>query len=294
VSPPAAPRAGRGGTRAVLLVSCPDQKGLVATVADFVFRHGGNIVDADQHTDFEQGRFLQRVEWETDGFGLAREEVGAAFRPIAERFGMTWELRFTDRLPRMAVMVSRLDHCLYDLLWRQRSGELAAEIPLVVSNHPELRPVAESFGVPFHVQAVTAETKAAAERETLERLEACGADLVVLARYMQVLGPAFVERYRNRLINIHHSFLPAFAGGRPYHQAYERGVKVIGATSHYVTEALDEGPIIEQDVIRVSHRDDAATLARHGADIERTVLARAVRWHCEDRLLRHGTTVVVF
>ena len=280
--------------RAVLLLSCPEQKGIVATVSDFIYRHDGNIVDADQHTDFEGNLFLQRIEWEMDGFGIPRDAVAAAFRPVAERFGMSWSLRFSEDVPRMAILVSKLDHCLHDLLWRQRAGELRAEVPLVLSNHEDLRPVAASFGIPFRAVRVSAETRAHDEQEILARLTDERVDLIVLARYMQVLGPAIVEAWRNRIINIHHSFLPAFAGGRPYHQAHARGVKVIGATAHYVTEQLDEGPIIEQDVVRVSHRDTAEDMIRKGRDLERVVLARAVRLHLRHRLLVHGNRTVVF
>ncbi|MBI1886475.1 MAG: formyltetrahydrofolate deformylase [Chloroflexi bacterium] len=282
------------GVTATLLISCPDQKGLVAAVSDFIFRHDGNIIHADQHTDQERGIFLQRLEWELAGFRVARDEVGEAFRPIAQRFGMTWELRFSDYVPRMAVLVSKLEHCLYDLLWRQRAGELRAEVPLVMSNHPDLRPVAESFGVQYQHFPVTPETKAAQEARMLAKLEEERIDLVVLARYMQVLGGEFVSRYANRMINIHHSFLPAFAGGRPYHQAYERGVKIIGATAHYVTAELDQGPIIEQDVARVSHRDSVADLVRKGRDLEKVVLARAVSLHLRNRVLVYGNKTVVF
>ncbi len=281
-------------TRAVLLLSCREQKGIVATVSDFIFRNDGNIVDADEHTDFASALFLQRIEWDMDGFRIPRRDVAAAFRPIAERFGMTWELRFSDQPPRMAILASKLDHCLQDLLWRQRAGELKAEIPLIVSNHADLRPVADAYGVPFHVHPVTPATKAVEEPRLFERLEAERIDLVVLARYMQVVSPDFVGRYRGRMINIHHSFLPAFAGGRPYHQAHARGVKVIGATAHYVTEDLDEGPIIEQDVIRVSHRDAVEDMIRKGRDLERVVLARAVRLHLRHRVLAYGNRTVVF
>jgi formyltetrahydrofolate deformylase len=280
--------------RAVLLLSCREQKGIVATVSDFIYRNDGNIVDADEHTDFAQALFLQRIEWDMDGFKVPRDGVAAAFRPIAERFGMSWDLRFSDEVPRMAILVSKLDHCLHDLLWRQRSGELGAEIPLIVSNHPDLRPVAEAHGVPFHVHPVTPETKDIEEPRLFERLQAERIDLVVLARYMQVVGPRVLDLYRGRMINIHHSFLPAFAGGRPYHQAHARGVKVVGATAHYVTEDLDEGPIIEQDVIRVSHRDTVEDMVRKGRDLERVVLARAVRLHLRNRVLVYGNRTVVF
>lgn len=281
-------------TTAVLLLSCRDQKGLVAAVSDFLYRNNGNIIHADQHTDQEEGVFLQRVEWELADFVIPRDEIAEAFRPIAERFGMTWSLRFSDQVPRVAIFVSRLAHCMYDLLARWRMGELRAEIPLVVSNHPDLRPVAEGFGIAYHHFPVTAESKAAQEARVLALLEAERIDVVVLARYMQLLGPGFVARYRDRIINIHHSFLPAFAGARPYHQAHERGVKVIGATAHYVTEELDQGPIIEQDVVRVSHRDSVADLIRKGRDLEKVVLARAVDLHLRHRVIVYGNKTVVF
>jgi formyltetrahydrofolate deformylase len=280
--------------RAVLLLTCREQRGIVATVSDFVYRHDGNIVDAAEHTDFETNLFLQRIEWDMDGFLLPRHEVGLAFAPIAERFGMTWSLRFSDQLPRMALFVSRLDHCLHDLLWRHRSGELLAEIPFVLSNHEDLRDVVDPFGIPFHVHPVSAATRQEEEPCILARLTEARIDFVVLARYMQILGRPLVEAWRNRIINIHHSFLPAFAGARPYHMAYARGVKVIGATAHYVTEDLDEGPIIEQDVTRVSHRDTVEDMVRKGRDLERVVLARAVRLHLRNQVLVYGNRTVVF
>ncbi|MDP2948537.1 MAG: formyltetrahydrofolate deformylase, partial [Chloroflexota bacterium] len=261
---------------AVLLLSCQDQKGLVAAVADFIYRNNGNIVHADQHTDQEEGIFLQRVEWELADFAIPRDGIAEAFRPIAQRFGMTWSLHFSDYVPRIVIFVSKLEHCLYDLLARWRMGELRAEIPLVISNHPDLQPIAEGFGLEYHCFPITPETKAAQEKRILEELEEQRIDLVVLARYMQILGEELIGRYPNRIINIHHSFLPAFAGARPYHQAYERGVKIIGATAHYATPELDQGPIIEQDVVRVTHRDSVADLIRKGRDLERVVLARAV------------------
>jgi formyltetrahydrofolate deformylase len=281
-------------TRAVLLLSCADQKGLVASVADFVYRHDGNILHADEHMDFEQKVFLQRVEWDLEGFQIPTEEIGERFRPVAERFGMRWELRLTSSVPRVALFVSKLDHCLVDLLWRWRSGELVAEIPLVVSNHEDLRATAEGFGVAYHVHQITPATKAQEEERIQGRLRDARVDLIVLARYMQVLSADFVARWPDRIINIHHSFLPAFAGARPYHQAYERGVKVIGATAHYVTAELDQGPIIEQDVVRVSHRDTVEDMVRKGRDLERVVLARAVGLHLRDRVLVYGRKTVVF
>lgn len=282
------------GVTAILLLSCPDRKGLVAGISDFIFRNNGNIIFADQHTDPEGGIFLLRIEWELDGFQIPRHEIADAFRPIAERFEMTWDLRFSDYAPRMAIFASKIGHCLYDLLWRQRVGEFRAEMCLVVSNHPDLQPVAESFGVEYHCYPTTQETKAAQETRIIEKLEEQRIDLVVLARYMQILTPQFVNRYPNRIINIHHSFLPAFAGGQPYHQAYERGVKIIGATAHYVTEELDRGPIIEQDVVRVSHRDSVADLIRKGRDLEKVVLARAVNLHLRNSILVYGNKTVVF
>jgi len=279
---------------AVLLLSCPDRKGLVAGVADFIFRHNGNILHADQHTDPERAIFLQRVEWELNGFGIPREKIGEEFRPLAERFGMTWNLRFSDAVSRMAICVSNYEHCLYDLLSRQRMGEFKATIPLVLSNHPDLQSVAESFGAAYHCVPMSAETRAAGERRMLEHLREHRIDLIVLARYMRILSGDFVGPYPNRIINIHHSFLPAFAGSRPYHQAFERGVKIIGATAHYVTAQLDQGAIIEQDVRRVSHRDSVQDLIRKGRDLEKIVLARAVRLHLANRVLAYENKTVVF
>jgi len=284
----------RDTTTAVLLLSCQDQKGLVAATSEFIYRNDGNIVHADQHVDVEAGLFLQRVEWELGGFRIPRAELADTFRPIAEKFGMQWELHFSDYAPRMAIFVSKLEHCLSDLLLRQRMGEFAAEIRLVVSNHPDLQQIVETFGPQYHFYPITKETKAAQEKKEIELLEEQRIDLVVLARYMQIVSGEFVRRFRNRVINIHHSFLPAFPGGRPYHQAYERGVKIIGATSHYATEELDQGPIIEQDVVRVSHRDSVADLIRKGKDLEKVVLARAVSLHLGHRILVYGNKTVVF
>jgi len=283
-----------GSVTAVLLLSCPDQKGLVAAVSDFLYKNDGNIIHADQHTDQEEGIFLQRVEWELDGFAIGREDIVRAFEPIAQRFGMTWSLHFSDETPRLALFASTLPHCLYDLLARWRLGEFRADIRTVVSNHDDLRPIAESFDVPFRRLEFDAATKLLAERKLSDELAAEGADLIVLARYMQVLGEELVARYPNQIINIHHSFLPAFAGARPYHQAHERGVKIIGATAHYVTPELDQGPIIEQDVVRVSHRDSVGDLVRKGRDLEKTVLARAVGLHLRRRVVVYGNKTVVF
>lgn len=279
---------------AILLVSCPDQRGLVTHISDFVFQHYGNITHADHHIDIESGSFLMRVEWELDGFNLPRDEIAARFSPIAEQASMQWELRFSDALPRIALMVSKYSHCLYDLLLRAASGELHGEIALVLSNHSGLESAVKPFGIPFHTFPITPATKIDQEKKELELLASSRIDLIVLARYMQVLSGEFLLRYPNRIINIHHSFLPAFVGSRPYHQAYERGVKLIGATSHYVTEQLDDGPIIEQDTVRISHRDTVEDLIRKGRDLEKVVLARAVRLHLESRVLTYGRKTAVF
>ena len=279
---------------ATLLLSCQNQKGLVAAVADFIYRNGGNIIHADQHTDSEEGVLVQRVEWELNGFTVPHDQLQAAFQPIADAFGMTWSLHLSDYMPRIAVLVSTQAHCLYDLLARQRMGELSGEVPIIISNHPDLEHVVDSFGVQFRCFTVEPQTKAVQERQVLEKLEEHRVDLVVLARYMQVLSPGFVERYAGRMINIHHSFLPAFAGARPYRQAYQRGVKIIGATAHYVTAELDEGPIIAQDVIRVSHKDSEANLVHKGRDLEMVVLARAVGLHLGNRIVVYGNKTAVF
>ena len=279
---------------ATLLVHCPDRRGIVAALAQLLYGHGANILDADQHTDLAAGQFFQRIRFDLAELHTDRVTLEGAIREAAERFAMRWRLAWTRQPKRVALFVSRFDHCLFDLLWRHRAGELACEIPLVVSNHPELESVAGQFGVPFRVFPITKETKADQERRELELLAAERVDLVVLARYMQVLSGEFIEAFPGSIINIHHSFLPAFMGGRPYHQARERGVKLIGATAHYATTDLDEGPIIEQDVIRTSHRDSVDDLVRKGRDVERAVLARAVRWHLEDRILVYGNKTVVF
>lgn len=255
--------------------------------------HDGNILSADQYVS-DTGRFFMRLEIEGAGFGLQRDEFAAAFAPLARRHDMDWRVSHTDAPKRMAILVSRYDHCLIDLLWRWDAGELEAEIPLVISNHPDLASRAELYGIPFHHLPVTKETKAEQESQMLDLLADHDVDLVVLARYMQILSPKLVNAYRDRLINIHHSFLPAFVGADPYRRAHERGVKIIGATAHYVTEDLDAGPIIQQDIQHVTHRDTVDDLVRQGREIERRVLARAVRWHLEDRILVDGNRTVVF
>jgi formyltetrahydrofolate deformylase len=278
-----------------LLISCPDRRGIVAAVSRFLFEQGANILDADQHsTDPEGGTFFMRMEFHLDGLEGRLDELRRAFAAeVAEQLEMEWTIAESSRRKRMAILVSREDHCLLDLLWRWRSGELDADVDLVISNHRDVEADVEGFGVPFVHVPVTRETKPAAEQEMLEHL-AGNFDLVVLARYMQILSGTFLERMGAPLINIHHSFLPAFAGADPYRRASERGVKIIGATAHYVTEELDAGPIIEQDVARVSHRDELPALVRIGRDIERTVLARAVQWHLADRVLVHENKTVVF
>jgi formyltetrahydrofolate deformylase len=284
----------RGSETATLLVSCPDRRGLVAALAQLLYGHGANILDADQHSDPGAGWFFQRIRFDWTEMHTDRVALEHAIGEVAERFRMSWQLHPAGQVKRVALFVSRTDHCLYDLLLRHRAGELACEIPLVVSNHPDLKPVAEQFGVAFHVFPITRESKREQEERELALLEEQRIDLVVLARYMQILSGAFLDRFPQKVINIHHSFLPAFVGGRPYHQAHERGVKLIGATAHYATRDLDEGPIIEQDVIRASHRDSPEDLVRKGRDVERSVLARAVRWHLDDRVLVYGNKTVVF
>ncbi len=279
---------------AILLLSCPDQRGIVASVSNFVFQHNGNIVHAAQHTTQKSKIFFMRIEWELEGFDIRREDIGKAFSPIADRFGMTWRLRFTDYVPRVAIFVSRHVYCFHDLILRQNMGEIKCEIPIVISNHMDLKPLSEHFGLNFRYYPVTPENKEAQEEREIEELRRHGVDLIVLARYMQILTGRFVNLYRDRIINIHHSFLPAFAGGKPYEQAYDRGVKIIGATSHYVTESLDDGPIIVQDVIRISHRDSVEDMKMKGKDLERTVLSRAVKLHLEHRVIVHGSKTIVF
>ena len=284
---------------AILLISCPDRKGEVATIADFVYRHGGNILHANEHADEESNLFLMRVEFDPQDFDfdLAQPDLAdftKAFTPIAESFAMKWRLAQSAHRPRMIILVSKFDHCLVDLLYRQHSGELACEIPLIISNHPDNQPIADFYKIPYVVVPVSKDNKAVAEARIHALIEERRPEFMVLARYMQILSNDFVNRYPQRMINIHHSFLPAFIGARPYHQAFERGVKLIGATSHYVTETLDDGPIIEQDVVRVSHQDTVEDLIRKGRDLEKIVLSRAVRLHAENRVLVYGNKTVVF
>jgi formyltetrahydrofolate deformylase len=280
---------------AVLLLSCADRRGLVAAVANFIADHGGNILHADQHLDIDEDDrkvFFQRVEFELEGLTLGRDEIATAFASVAERFGMHAEVRFTDQPIPTALLASRQPHCLADLLVRWSSGELPCDVRVVVANHPDHAALCAGLGVPFVHLPVTPDGRQ--EAAVLDTLAAHDVELVVLARYMRILSPAAIARYPNRIINIHHSFLPAFAGADPYRQAHDRGVKLIGATAHYATDELDEGPIIDQETVRVSHRDDVRRLARAGRDLETTVLARAVRAHLDHRVLVHGRKTVVF
>ena len=291
---------------AVLLIDCPDQKGLVARVSSLLYRHGANILHADQHQDHELGLFFMRVEWALDGasndsaapadgskpFDL--KAFQAEFATLARELGMRWQLTSGERRPRIALFCSQYLHCMADLLYRWRAGELECEIPVILSNHREVETLAAFYGVPFEHVPMIAEKRAEAEARQLELLSRHEIELVVLARYMQILSPGFIARYPAAIINVHHSFLPAFTGAKPYHAAHQRGVKLIGATSHYVTEALDDGPIIEQDVARVSHRDQVEDLVARGRDLERLVLSRAVRWHLDRRILCYGNKTVVF
>lgn len=278
----------------ILLISCPDQRGITATVTDFIYKNNGNILHADQHIDDQTNTFFMRVSWSSEGFTVSREQIAARFYPVAERFGMFWELHFSDRLARAAVFVSKQTHCLYDLLWRKRAGQLKCDVPLIISNHEVARPLAEEFGISYYCLPITKENKLEEEKKQLALLSDMSVDLIVLARYHQILSADFIQKFPGSIINIHHSFLPAFAGAAPYAQAYERGVKIIGATAHYVTEHLDQGPIIEQTTARVSHRDTVDDLIRKGEDLERLVLNQAVRWHLEKKILRYGNKTVVF
>ncbi len=278
----------------ILLVQCPDQKGLDAAIAEFIYRYDGNILHFEQHQAGEEHYYLARVEWDLVGFRLDLIDFPGAFGPIAKKFGMNWRIALGSYRPRVAIFVSKYDHCLVDLLYRHRNGELACEFPIIISNHPDALRHANFYGIPYHIFPVTRETKAQAEEQEGELLKAQQIDLLVLARYMQVLSPEFIAHYPQRIINIHHSFLPAFVGGKPHQQAYERGVKLIGATAHYVTEVLDDGPIIEQGVTRISHRDGLEDLVEKGRDLEKMVLSRAVRWHIENRILLYDNKTVIF
>ena len=279
---------------AILLVSCPDRKGVVASIADFIYQHNGNILHADEHADEGSNLFLMRVEFDPTDFDINLAEFRRHFVPTAEKFEMKWRLAQSSHRHKMAILVSRFDHCLVDLLYRHKSGELACDIPLIISNHRDNQPIADFYQIPYFLVPVAKDNKREAEEKILALLNQHAPDFIVLGRYMQILSNDFVNTFPHRIINIHHSFLPAFIGARPYHQAFERGVKLIGATSHYVTEVLDDGPIIEQDVVRISHRDSVDDLLQKGRDLEKVVLSRAVRWHIENRILLYGNKTVVF
>jgi formyltetrahydrofolate deformylase len=280
---------------AVLLMHCPDRQGLVAAVTEFIFENHGNILELDQHVDVQQQTFFMRIKWDLTEFLIPPDKIGEYFQTLlAQKFAIQWSLFFANETPRMAVFVSKLPHCLYDILSRCHSGEWRVQVPLIISNHPHLEDVARSFDIDYHTFEITPENKREQEERQLALLRDYAIDFVVLARYMQILSPTFIAHYPNRIINIHHSFLPAFAGARPYHLAHERGVKIIGATSHYVTEDLDAGPIIDQDVVRVSHRDTVADLVRKGRDLEKTVLARAIWHHLQREVLVYNNRTVIF
>ncbi len=279
---------------AILRVQCPDRKGLDATLAEFIYRAEGNILHFEQHMVRELGLYLARIEWDLDGFQIEMRDFAQRFGPIAERMNMKWQIALSSERLRTAIFVSKYDHCLVDLLYRWHTGELPCEIPLIVGNHPDAKRHADFYGIPFHCMEVTPENKAEVEKRQRELLVDNRIDLIVLARYMQILSPEFARGYPEQIINIHHSFLPAFVGSKPHQQAFARGVKLLGATAHYVTEGLDDGAIIEQDVIRISHRDSLQDLVQKGRDLEKIVLSRAVGWHMEHRVLSYANKTVVF
>ena len=279
---------------AILLISSPDERGITASVTDFIYKNNGNIIHADQHIDEQNNTFFMRIEWSLDGFNIDKDDVAAQLKPITEKFQMKWELSFTDQRPQVAIFVSRHLHCLQDLLYRHKSGQLSCNIPLIISNHPDAKSLVKDFGIKFLEIPITEDNKKDQEEKEIEALHKANIDLIVLARYHQVLTANFVSSFPNRIINIHHSFLPAFAGKNPYLQAYQKGVKIIGATSHYVTEQLDEGPIIEQSTVRISHRDSLDDLVRKGEDLERVVLNRALRLALHKKILSYDNKTIIF
>jgi len=279
---------------AILLLSCPDRIGLVSRISHFVFERGGNILDLDEHVDTSEKYFFVRIAWDMKNFSISESEMMEAFTPLAKEFKAKWRINFSGKNLRAAVFVSKFDHCLQEILWRQRLGEFNIEIPLIISNHNDLKPLAEHYEIPYYFYPVTPENKTEQEKKELALLKENQIDVIVLARYMQILSGQFVDEYPNGIINIHHSFLPAFSGNDPYRQAYDRGVKIIGATSHYVTKELDDGPIIEQDIIRITHKDTVNDLIRKGRDLERLILARALYYHSQHRVLIHGRKTIIF
>jgi formyltetrahydrofolate deformylase len=276
-------------THAILLISCQDKRGLIAAVTDFIYKNNGNIEDLDQHVDSDKGIFFMRIEWSLNNFNIKREDIADKFAVIANNFNMNWQLHFTDYKPKMAIFVSKKLHCLYDLLYRYKEGKLNIEIPVIVSNHSEAEDLAKSFGIDYAVFPVNKENKVEQEKKQIQLLKDKKVEVIVLARYMQIITKQLLDLFSYNIINIHHSFLPAFVGAKPYEQAYRRGVKIIGATSHYVTEELDAGPIIEQDVVRVSHRSSVVDMQHKGEDLEKVVLGRAVHWHVDRKILVYGT-----
>ena len=280
---------------AILLISCPDRKGILSEVTTFIFKNNGNIIRADQHIDYQKSIFFARIEWDLTEFFIPKDEIKEAFSPIAKKFQMDYTIRFNTEIQNVAIFVSKYDHCLYDLLYRFKSNELkGGKVKLIISNHEDLRPIAQMYNIPYYYFPKTKENKLEVEKKEIQLLKKEKIDLIILARYMQILSPQFVNEFKNKIINIHHSFLPAFVGAKPYHRAYERGVKIIGATSHYVTEEVDQGPIIEQDVVRITHRDTIQDMIRKGRDLEKIVLARAVRWHLEHKILVYDNKTVIF
>lgn len=280
---------------AILLIHCTDRKGLISTITHFLFEHNGNIIDLDEHVEKSEGIFFMRVEWELDGFDIPKEQIRDSFaKQIANEYEMQWQLHFTDKKPRMAVFVSKASHCLYDILSRHYSGEWQVEIPAIISNHRMHEEVAKRYDIPFYYFEINKENKAEIEAAQMTLLTELDIDFLILARYMQVLSDEFIQSFPNKIINIHHSFLPAFAGAKPYHRAYERGVKIIGATSHYVTADLDAGPILEQDVTKITHKDTVEDLIRKGKDLEKIVLSRAIWIHLQRKALVHNNKTVIF
>lgn len=280
---------------AKLLLHCPDQPGILAEVTDFITVNKGNIIYLDQYVDHVENIFFMRIEWELESFLVPQGKIEDYFETLyAQKYGMSFRLYFSDVKPRMAIFVSKMSHCLFDLLARYTAGEWNVEIPLIISNHPDLQHVAERFGIPFHLFPITKETKEEQEKKEMELLAKHKVNFIVLARYMQVISEKMIDAYPNRIINIHHSFLPAFVGAKPYHAAFERGVKIIGATSHYVTTELDAGPIIEQDVVRITHKDTVQDLVNKGKDLEKIVLSRAVQKHIERKVLAYKNKTVIF
>ncbi len=279
---------------AILLLSCSDQNGLVAKISNFISENNGNIVDLDEHVDSDQNMFFIRVAWKMDQFKIEKKDIHSKFQPLAEEFNAKWKINFTEQKLKLAIFVSKFDHALQEILWRNKFGEFNTEIVAIISNHPNLIGLAETYDIPFYHFPINKENKVTQEQDETTLLKKLGVDLIVLARYMQILSANFVSQFPNQIINIHHSFLPAFMGGNPYRQAFDRGVKMIGATSHFVTNDLDEGPIIAQDIVRISHKDSVKDLVRKGRDLERLVLAKALHCFLEHRVLVHKGKTIVF